>query len=574
MKNRDIALMFDRIAALLEIKGENKFKIIAYRRAAENISSLGKELGDLDDYDGLTDIPGIGKAIAAKIMELLSTGRLHFYEELITEVPESLLDLADIPELGPKRVRLLWEKLGITGVDQLERAAIRHDLLQLEGFGEKMEAKILSGIRKSKKHSLSGRIPLGKAWNEASDIIEALKRNEFITKVSAGGSLRRMKDMVGDIDILAVSCDADKAMKFFASMDVVDEVLVGGPTKTSVRTRSGIQVDLRVIKPDSWGTGLQYFTGSQEHNVRMRELAIDNGFSLSEYCLRSLSDGKETFFDTEEELYRFLGLTYIPPELRQGRGEIELARENMLPDLVEEGNIKGDLQCHTDRSDGAASLEEVAISAIGRGLDYFLVTDHSHGLGITGGVSSGDLVEQGKEIDSLNGKYGKAIRILKGVEVEVKADGTLDLDETTLASLDLVVAAVHTSLGQEREKITDRFLRAIENPYVHIFAHPTGRLVGERDGAAADWERVFRAAAASGTVLEINATPQRLDLPDNLIRLAKKYGCRFAIDSDAHDPRYIGSLFFGIGMARRAGLTGGDIVNTLPADELLSLFGK
>ncbi len=570
MRNSEIAIIFEKIATLLEIKGENRFKIIAYRRAAENISSLGKDLTIITEEGTLKDIPGIGKAIGEKIKELIVTGKLEFYEELISEVPESLLVLTEIPELGPRRVRILWEKLGISDLDALEGAARNKNLQTLDGFGPKIESNILSGIQKFRKHPFQGRISLGRAWSTASAIIDKMKDKSWLVKISPAGSIRRMKDTVGDIDILAASREAERVMDLFVGMKEVNEVILRGKTKTSIRTGSGLQVDLRVIVPESWGTALQYFTGNQEHNVQIRELALDRGYSLSEYCLRSISEDKEIFFENERSLYEFLGLSYIPPELRQGKGEINLARNGELPELIELNDIRGDLQFHTDWSDGKASLEEMTKAAIQRGLEYILVTDHSHGLGITGGVTSDDLVKQGREIDLLNKKYEGKMRVLKGVEVEVKADGSLDLSDQALRSLDLVVAAVHSSLRQERDRITERYIRAIENPYVHILAHPTGRLIGERDGTDADWERIFKAAASTGTLLEINATPQRLDLPDNLVRRARELGCRFVISTDAHIMEHFDFLFFGVGVARRAGLTAADIINTWPWERLVN----
>ncbi len=568
--NREVSIIFEKIATLLEIKGENRFKIIAYRRAAENISSLGKDLKSITEDGTLRDIPGIGKAIGDKIYELISTGKLEFYEKLISEVPESLLVLAEIPELGPQRVRMLWKKLGISDLDVLEEAARNKNLQKLDGFGPKIESNILSGIQKVRKHPFQGRISLGRAWNTASVIIEKMKDKPWLDKISPAGSIRRMKDTIGDIDILVASRDAERVMEFFVGMEEVHEVILRGKTKTSIRIGSHLQVDLRVIAPESWGTALQYFTGNQEHNVQIREFALDRGYSLSEYCLRATSEDKEIFFENERSLYEFLGLSYIPPELRQGKGEINLARNGELPELLELNDIRGDLQFHTNWSDGKASLEEMAKAAMQRGLEYILVTDHSHGLGITGGVTPDDLVEQGREIDLLNEKYEGKMRVLKGVEVEVKADGSLDLKDQVLGSLDLVVAAVHSSLRQERERITERYIRAIENPYVHILAHPTGRLIGERDGADADWDRIFKAAASTGTLLEINATPQRLDLPDNLVRRARELECRFVVSTDAHVMEHFDFLFFGVGVARRAGLTAADILNTWPWEKLIN----
>jgi DNA polymerase (family 10) len=569
MNNREIAVLFENIATLLEIEGENRFKIIAYRRAAENISSLGRDLKTLVSEGALTDIPGIGKAISGKIGELVTTGKLQFYEDLISRVPESLLMLADIPEMGPKRIRVIWKQLGIVSVEELEKAAEKGELKVLEGFGPKIEANILSGIRKAKKHPFKGRIPIGKAWETASLILSRLGECPSVEKLSLGGSLRRRKDTIGDIDILAASKEAARVMQFFSSMEMVKEVILGGKTKTSIRTSSDIQVDLRVIPPESWGTGLQYFTGNQEHNVRLRELALSRGYSLSEYCLKSTLDDKELFFDSEEKLYEFLGLSFVEPELRQGRGELELATQGKLPDLVKDEDIRGDLQCHTDWSDGRASLSEMVEAAVRRGLEFLLITDHSKGLGIARGVDRVKLGEQAEQIDMINRQYRGRITVLKGVEVEVLADGSLDLDDRILSSLDMVVAAVHSSLRQGREQITERYIRALENPFVHILAHPTGRLIGEREGADADWERVFRAAASSGTILEINAAPQRLDLSDSLVSMARDLGCRFAISTDAHLPDHMDNLFFGVGVARRAGLTREDVFNTFTLHKLM-----
>lgn len=569
MKNREIALIFEKIATLLEIKGENRFKIIAYRRAAESIYSLGKTLETIEKEGTLTDIPGIGKAIADKISELIRTGNLDFYETLISEIPESLLELTDLPELGPRRVRALWQNLGITNLDDLEEVAKNHDLQKLQGFGPKMESTILSGIQNAIKYPLSRRIPIGKAWREASEIVNKMRVLSSVKRISLGGSLRRMKDNIGDIDILIASRDSEQVMNFFAGMEEVEDIMLKGPTKTSIRIFSGIQVDLRVLDPKSWGTAMQYFTGNQEHNVQMREMALQRGYSLSEYSLRSTSDGMELFFENESDLYEFLGLSYIPPELRQGRGEIDLASKGELPVLVELKDLRGDLQCHTDRSDGRATLRKMVEAALERKCEYLLITDHSAGLGIAGGVTSENLREQAIEIDAINQEYRGRLEVLKGVEVEVKADGSLDLDHATLGSLDLVVAAVHSSLRQEKEQITERYLRVIENPDVHILAHPTGRLIGEREGADADWERVFKAAASTGTILEINATPQRLDLPDNLVRRARELGCKFVISSDAHVPDHFDFIFFGVGVARRAGLSSEDVLNTWPVEKLL-----
>lgn len=573
--NRDVATLLENIASLLEIKGENRFKIIAYRRAAENIADLGIELRQLMQEGGLREVPGIGEAIAAKIEEYLKTGRLGFYEELISEVPESLLALAELPEMGPKRIRSMWEQLGITDLRSLEEAARKGFIRQLEGFGPRIEEKVLWGIEKAKEKKMPGRISLGEAWFIATDMVDSLRGHEGLMKVSIAGSLRRMQETIGDIDILAASVDPSSIMSYFVSLPQVEEVLLQGPTKTSVRLySSGLQVDLRVMDPDRWGTAMQYFTGNQEHNVMMREWSLKKGFSLSEYSLKKVSNGKETLFGEEGPLYEFLGLQYIPPELRQGRDEIELASLGHLPDLVRLEDIRGDLQSHTDWSDGKASLDDMARGAIRRGLEYLLITDHSHGLGVARGVSPEDLDSQGERIDELNSGFKGSFRILKGVEVEIRADGSLDLELPVLKKLDLVVAAVHSSLRQEREKITARYLKALENPFVHILAHPTGRLINTRDGADADWEVIFRKAAEKKVLLEINASPQRLDLPDRLIRRALELGCLFVVNTDSHSPEQFDFLEFGVGMARRGGLTTRHIANCWSLKELMKWKGN
>lgn len=568
LTNREVISLLEKIATLLEIKGENRFKIIAYKRAAENISSLGMELDQLREEE-LRDIPGIGDAIAAKIKEFLETGKLEYYEKLTEEIPGSLLSLAELPEMGPKRVRSVWTDLEITTLQSLEEAARKGLLRQLEGFGPKLEEKLLSGIEKTRERKISGRIPLGKAWEVAQDLLGALRKHEKVLKISPAGSLRRMQETIGDIDLLVASGDPSSVMTFVASLPQVEETILQGKTKTSVRLTSGLQVDVRVMDPSRWGTALQYFTGNQEHNVQIREWALKKGFSLSEYSLVNVSTGEELFFNEEDSLYDFLELVYIPPELRQGRNELELATKGKLPDLVEMDDIKGDLQCHTDWSDGRNSLEDMAESAMGRGLEYLLITDHSHGLGIAGGVSSTDLEDQAKEIDDLNFTLKGSFRVLKGVEVEVLSDGTLDLDEEALEKLDLVVAAVHSSLRQDRERITERILRVLDNPFVDILAHPTGRLLSTREGADADWERVFAKAAEKDVLMEINASPQRLDLPDRLARRALEKGCRFVISTDAHSIEQLDFLHFGVGIARRAGLASSEIANCWPLEKLM-----
>lgn len=568
--NPDIAALLERIADLLEIKGENVFKVNAYRRAAENIRETPRSLAEIKDEGLLRKVPGVGEAIADKIGELLDTGRLDFYERLKEEVPESLLELLDVPDMGPKRAGLVWKALGVTTAEGLAAAARQGRLKDLPGLGAKSEAKILKGLEDLQGRKIAARTPLGVAWELAVQVRQALLDAPGVERLEPGGSLRRMKETVGDLDFLTAASDAAPVMDRLAGSLLVEEVLLRGPTKMSVRFKGGMQGDLRVVERARWGTAWQYFTGSQAHNVLLRELSLKKGYSLSEYALKR-PDGSELLCAEESEVYEALGMSWIPPELREGRGEIEAALGNTLPRLLEEADLKGDLQSHTTGSDGNATLEEMAEAARLRGLEYLLVTDHSQGLGIAGGLSPEALLLQGEAIGKLNRSFGGRFRLLRGTEVEVRSDGRLDYPDELLAGMDLVVAAVHSALSGEREKITGRFLSALRHPLVHVLAHPTGRLLtGKgRAGADADWERIFAEAAATGTALEINASPMRLDLPDTLAKRALELGCLFAVSTDAHSTGQLDLARFGVAVARRAWIPAERVVNTWPADRLL-----
>jgi DNA polymerase (family 10) len=568
--NAEIASLFERIADLLEIRGENVFKVNAYRRAAENLREAGRPLAEIRAEGTLRQVPGVGEAIAEKIEELLDTGRLQFYERLREEVPESLLELLEVPDMGPKRVGLVWKNLGVTDLAGLSAAAADGRLKDLPGLGAKSEAKIRKGLEDLASRKIASRTPLGEAWELARSIQSELLRVQGVERLEPGGSLRRMKDTVGDLDFLTAASDAGPVMEALASSPLVEEVLLRGPTKMSVRFRGGIQGDLRVVERARWGTAWQYFTGSQAHNVMLRELALKKGYSLSEYALKK-ADGTELLCAEEEEVYRALGMPWIPPELREGRGEIEAALRGDLPRLLEESDLKGDLQSHTTASDGRASLAEMARAARERGLEYLLVTDHSQGLAVAGGLSPEDLLGQCREIRTLQQSITGKFRLLCGTEVEVRSDGSLDFPGDLLAKMDLVVAAVHSALSGDREKVTGRFLAAVRHPSVHILAHPTGRLLtGKgRSGAEADWDRIFSEAAATGTALEINASPMRLDLPDSLARRALELGCLFAVSTDAHAPEQFDFLRFGVAVARRAWIPPERVINTWEAETLL-----
>jgi DNA polymerase (family 10) len=565
MTNREIADLLKRIGDMLDILGENRFKVLAYRRAAENILHLGQDIRTFWQAGTLQEIPGIGQAIADKIDELLTTGRLEFYERLQDQVPPGVVSLLEIPDVGPRTAKLLWERLGLQSVAEVEQAARAGHLQKMPGLGARSEAKILAGIEAL--HRKSDRIPLGTAWPVANDLLEGLRTTcSEVTQATVAGSLRRMRSTIGDIDLLAASDAPAAVMRAFAALPRVAEVLLSGQTKTSVRLHNGLQVDLRVLAPDRWGAGLQYFTGSQAHNVRIRELAQKQGLSLSEYGFKR-QDGSEILCPEEEKAYETLGLPWIPPELREDRGEIQAAAAGELPGLVEWGDVQGDLHAHTDWSDGAGSLAEMAEAAQSRGYRYLVISDHTQSLGIAGGLTPERLRAQRTEIDALNEQWD-GFALLQGCELEIKADGSLDYSDQVLAELDFVVASVHTSLRQDPAQITQRVIGALNNPYVDVIGHPSGRILGQREESAVDLDAVIRAAAETGTALEVNSIPARLDLDDVHVRRARELGVRIAINSDAHHPGGLDSLSYGLATARRGWATAVGVLNTLTLDEL------
>lgn len=563
MDNREVAETLERIADILDILGEIAYKGVAYRRAADQIAHLSEPITEIWKRGELRSIPGVGEAMEKKIAELLSTGRLEYYERLKEQVPMGVLDLLAIPDVGPKTAKLLWEKLGITSVGEAEQAAREGRIRTLPGMGVRSEQKILEGIEWLRRRS--GRIPLADAWPVADEILAALAETPGVVKASAAGSLRRRKSTIGDIDLLVAAMDAEPVMRAFAALPLVAEVSLSGPTKTSVILRNGLQADLRVLPVERYGSLLQYFTGSKEHNVHLRGLAQEMGLSLSEYGFKQGEE--EILCPEEEDVYRTLGLPWIPPELREDRGEIEAAQAGRLPHLVEEADILGDLHAHTEWSDGAASLETMAEAARRKGYRYLVISDHSQGLGIARGLMADRLWEQRAEIQRLNSEYTD-FTLLHGVEVEIRGDGTLDLPDEVLSELDVVIASVHSGLRQPREEITARVVRAMQNPHVDIIGHPLGRILGQRDETAIDVETLLRVAAETGTALEVNAIPLRLDLDDIHIRRAIGMGVRLAINSDAHNPTGLNAMTFGVATARRGWAERKDILNTLPVDEM------
>jgi DNA polymerase (family X) len=559
MTNREVADILGRIGDMLEILGEDRFKVLAYRRAAESIQLLSQDLRSFWQAGTLRTIPGIGKAIEEKIDELMRTGNLEFYERLQDRVPPGVVSLMEIPNVGPKTASVLWERLGIQSVAELEAAARAGQLRDLPGLGSRSEAKILSGIEAL--HRRSGRIPLGTAWPVANELLAGLKKTcPELRDAAAAGSLRRMRSTIGDIDLLATSEAPAAVMRAFVSSPQVGEVILSGLTKTSVRLHNGLQVDLRVVPPERWGAALQYFTGSQAHNVRLREIAQKRDLSLSEYGFKRL-DGSEILCREEAEVYSLLDLAWVPPELREDWGEIQAAASGQLPDLVEQKDIQGDLHAHTDWSDGAGTVEEMAAAARALGYCYLLISDHTQSLGVAGGLTSDRLHAQRAEIVALNAGW-RDFTLLQGCELEVKADGSLDLADEDLARLDFVVASVHSSLRQDKEQITQRVLNALHNPFVDVIGHPSGRILGQREESALDLEVVMQVAAETGTALEVNSIPSRLDLEDVHIRRAVALGIPIAISSDAHHPGGLDSLPYGLAIARRGWATAPDVLNT------------
>ena len=564
--NHQVADVFSAIADLLEIKGEVVFKVLAYRKAAESLDVLGRDIYDIWKANQLNEIPGVGKAIAEKIGELLSTGQLGFFEHLKAEVPISLRELLGVPDVGPRKAALFWQQAGITDLAGLEEAARQGKLRTLPGLGEKSEQRILAGIAALRRRS--GRISLGKAWPAAQELLAWLRAQPGVTAAEPAGSLRRMRGTIGDLDLVAAASDPRPIMDAFTHLPSVQQVAGSGEAKTSVELRSGIRVQLWIQPPERFGALWLYATGSKDHNVRLRELALTKGLSLSEQRLLR-EDGKEIYCATEEEVYQQLGLPWIPPELREDRGEVQAALAGRLPELVSMPAMRADLHSHTTWSDGQASILEMAQAARQAGLKVLAITDHSGGLGITGGPSAADLPRQRAEIEAAQRQVGDSLRILQGSEVEIRADGTLDYPDETLASLDIVVASLHTSLRQPREQVTQRLLGVIRNPHVDIIGHPTGRLYPDREGADLDMEAVLAAARQNGVAMEINADPWRLDLDDIHARRAMELGVNLSINRDAHVTENVGRLEFGVATARRGWVTPGQVINTWSDDRLL-----
>lgn len=562
--NADIAAAFERVADLLELQDANPFRVRAYRNAARRIGELKLDLAArVAAGEGLPKLPGIGTDLAGKIEELARTGRLALLERLQRQVPAGVTELLQVPGLGPKRVRALYEELHVHSLPQLLRAARDGRIRALPGFGEKTERRIAEAI--AARLAAGKRFKLAVAAQYAAVLIEHLRRAPTVREVVAAGSLRRAKETVGDVDLLATADDGPAVVRHFTRHPDAAQVLAAGDTRGSIVLRSGLQVDLRVVPPASFGAALLYFTGSKARNIRLRNLAQERGLKLNEY---GLFDGaRAVAAATEEQIYAALGLPWIAPELREDRGEIEAARRNALPRLVELADLQGDLHVHTKWSDGTATIEEMARSARERGLRYIAVSEHSRRLTVAHGLDTAQLAKQRDEIDRVNARLAD-IAVLAGIEVDVLEDGTLDLPDSALARLDIVIAAVHSKFNLPRARQTARVLAALDNPHVKILAHPLGRLIDQRDPYDIDMLAVIRKCKARGVALEVNAHPDRLDLTDVYCRMAKDEGARLAIDSDAHSVHEFDNLVHGVGQARRGWLEKTDVVNALTLAQL------
>ena len=570
MKNQEIAQIFYKIASFLEMEGAD-FRPYAYEKAAINLETLEEPVEEIYKKGGLKalkEIPRVGESIAEKIEEYLKTGKIKYYEQLKKKTPVNMEELIRVEGLGPRKVKVLYQKLEIRNIRDLERAAKSHKIASLFGFGEKTEKNILEGIEFLKRSK--GRFLLGDILPQVKEIYEKLEGLKEVEKIDYCGSIRRMKETIGDVDFLVISKKPVKVMDFFVSLPGVIKIWGKGNTKASVRTKDGFDMDIRVVSPKSYGSALQYFTGSKEHNIVTRKIAIDKGLKLSEY---GLFRGKEMIAGkNEEEIYKKLGMEWIPPEMRENQGEVEAALQRKLPKIIGYKDIKGDLHCHSNWDGGTDSIEEMAKVAEIMGYEYLGISDHTKFLRIEHGLDEKRLERRNKEIDKLNAGFRRKnldFRILKGAETNILSDGSIDIKDEALAKLDYVIAGVHSSFKMEKEKMTERIIRAMENPNVDIISHPTGRILKRRDEYQIDFDKILRVAKETDTILEINSIPERLDLNDQNIRRAKTMGVKMVINTDSHQKDQLRFIELGIAQARRGWAEKEDIVNTQPLEKLL-----
>ncbi|MGM0599122.1 MAG: DNA polymerase/3'-5' exonuclease PolX [Candidatus Rifleibacteriota bacterium] len=572
MKNREIASKLREIADIMEMQ-EIKWKPRAYRNAANKIETMDKNISKIYEREGkkgLEDIPTIGKNLAEHISDFIDKGSVKEWEELGKETSKELINLNKIKGLGPSKVKKLSKELEIENLDDLKKAIKEKKLREVEGFGRKTEENLIQSIKQfEKSHE---RIGLGKAWKIAHEIIDYLKQNNDIEKIDYVGSLRRMKETIGDVDILVFAKKPGEVMNSFIKMKNVSRILVKGKTKSSVVLDEGIDADLRVVAKDSYGAALQYFTGSKSHNIELRKLALKKGCKLSEYGLFNKKTDEKIAGANEEDIYESLGLQWIPPELRENKGEIEQAKEDKLPELIELKAVKGDLHMHTKYSDGFDSIKNMAKKARERKYEYIAITDHSKTERIAKGLKERQIKQQWQEIERI--QNSESIKILKGAEVDILPDGNLDYNEEILRELDIVLVSVHSRFNSSKKEMTERILKALDNEHVNILAHPTGRMINKRQGYNADFDKIFKKCKQKNIAVEINCHPARLDLNDKFIRAAKKHNIKFSFGTDAHSTGSLDNLRFGVGTARRAGLEKKDLINTLSYKKLKNFLKK
>jgi len=573
VENSEIARIFWQIAELLELKGENPFKVRAYQKVARNLEGLSQNLEEIYKTGGLKaleEVPGIGEAIASHIVELLQTGKIKKYRELLKEFPPAFIELMEVPGLGPKTALLLKKKFKIDSLKKLEKATVEGLLKNLPGFKEKKIENIKQGLELKKK--VAGRFLLSEAAEYAEALVSNLKKIKGVDKILPCGSLRRQKETIGDIDILVTSSRPKTVLDAFVKLPQVARILAEGPTKSSVILKNNLQADLRVLEPENFGAAAHYFTGSKLHNIAIRELAIKKGLKISEYGI--FKGKKRIGGETEEEVFKSVGLPYIPPELREGRGEIEAARAGNLPDLIELKDVRGDLQMHSRHSDGSNTIEEMVGAAKSLDYSYIAITDHTVSTRIARGQTEKEFLKELEYIEKLNAKL-KGFRILKGVEVDILPDGSLDYRDEVLKECEVVIAAVHSNFKMPRDKMTKRIIAALKNKYVNLLSHPTGRLIGKRNPYDVDMEQILKVAADTGTFMELNAHPERLDLNDAHCLRAKELKIKLSIDTDAHSAGNLTDMKYGVAVARRGWLTKKDVINTYPIDKLLkTLYAK
>lgn len=572
MKNKELARIFSEIAEYLEMEGV-QFKPYAYQKAALTLETLKDDVEDLYAKGGLKalkSIPGVGESIALKIEEYLKTGKIEYYEEFKRKLPISLNEIVAVEGVGPKKAKVLYEKLGVRTLEDLEEAAKAHKIAPLFRFGDKTEQNILQAIEFLK--ASKGRFLLGEILPIANEVLDKLRSLPQVQRANTAGSVRRMKETIGDVDFLVISTDPEKVMDFFVSLPGVVKVWGKGTTKSSVRMKEGFDMDLRVIPPESYGAALQYFTGSKDHNIALRKIAIDKGYKLSEYGL--FQGSRLIAAETEEEVYAKLGMPWIPPELRENRGEIEAALAGRLPELIGYDDLRGDLHVHCNWNGGSNSLEQIVDAALAMGYEYVGISDHTKFLKIERGLDEERLIARNREIDLLNEKLareGKQFRVLKGCEANILADGTIDIADEVLAQLDYVIAGVHSHFRMPKAEMTQRILKAMHNPHVDIISHPTGRILKRREEYEVVFDDLLKAAQETGTILEINSYPERLDLGDVNIMAAKQAGIRMVINTDAHHVDQLHLIKFGISQARRGWAEKKDIINAWPVEELLKM---